>query len=125
MVFRFEDFLIFLVLSFFVAFCIVFVWKTPKNRPRRTGFLRNLIILNSALFSIGLVLLVLVLPQSLLNIVSWVVFDFLASYVFCIEIPAYLKISKFDQSTTEALRDLRKELIKMRYSFTDSLENLR
>jgi hypothetical protein len=71
------------------------------------------------------VILVVVLPQSLLNILSWVVYDFLISYVFCVEVPAYLSISKFDDNLVAVLKDLREELIKMPFSFNTSLQELK
>jgi hypothetical protein len=117
--------LILFVVSVSVAFSIVLFWKAPKNSPNRTSFLWKFILLAGVAFSSGLVLLIVFLPQSWLNIVSWVVFDFLVSYVFCVEIPAYLRILKFDRKAAKALEDLREELIRMRYSFAGSLENLK
>ena len=125
MTLRYGDFLILIIVSVLVGFCVAIVWKKPKNGGNRTNFLWKFILLNGIAFSFGLVLLVAALPQSSLNIVSWIVFDFLISYVFCVEIPAYEKILKFDQNAAKALKDLRGELIRMRYSFANSLETLK
>lgn len=125
MALSYENYLILFIVSVFVAFSVSFFWKAPKNSPKRTSFLWKFILLDGFAFSSGLVLLVVFLPQSWLNIVSWVVFDFLVSYVFCVEVPGYLKILKFDQRAVKTLEDLREELIKMRYSFVGSLENLK
>lgn len=69
--------------------------------------------------------IVAILPQSQMNSVSWIIYDFLVSYVVSVEIPAYLRISKFDENLVYVLKDLREELIKMPFSFGASLENLK
>jgi hypothetical protein len=81
--------------------------------------------LSGLFFSIGLAILVAILPQSPLNILSWIIYDFLISFVLCLEIPAYLRISKYDEKLVGVLKDLRSELIKMRFSFAPSLESLK
>lgn len=75
------------------------------------------VVLNGALFLVGMLFLALVLPQSLLNILSWIIYDLIISYVVTVEIPGYLRLSKFDEVSIQSLRDIRKCLIKMRYSF--------
>lgn len=65
------------------------------------------------------------LPQSPLNVLSWIVYDLLITYVFCIEVPAYLKISRFDDEFSEILEDLRKELVEMHFSFEEHLQGLK
>jgi hypothetical protein len=45
--------------------------------------------------------------------------------VFCIEVPAYLKISSFDGNLSDILKDLRKELLEMQFSFAVHLQNLK
>jgi len=114
--------LIILLYAFFVA---LITWKKPKSRNNRTGSLWILVILNGLFFSIGLVILISVLPQSPLNILSWIVYDFLITYVLFVEVPAYLKISSFDEKLTTILKSLREELIKMPFSFGASLQNLK
>jgi hypothetical protein len=116
---------LFSIAFFYAIFCSLLAWKNPKSEYNRTSFLWKLVVLGGLFFSIGLMMLVVVLPQSPLNILSWVFYDFLISYVLCIEIPAYLKISRFDDNLTDILRDLREELIKMPFSFDASLENLK
>jgi hypothetical protein len=120
-----REFSLSLIVFFGAAICITLAWKKPKSKNKRTSFLWKLVVLNGLFFSIGLMILVAILPQSLLNILSWIVYDFLISYVFCVEIPAYLKISSFDDNLIHVLKDLRKELIEMPFSFGASLQNLK
>ena len=82
-------------------------------------------VLNALFFSVGLVALIIVLPLSTLNILSWVVYDLLITYVLCVEVPAYLKISNFDEKLVDNLKGLREVLIKMPFSFSDSLQDLK
>lgn len=116
-------------ISLIIAFCVIFstllAWKTPYRKTNRTHFLWKLMALSGLFFSIGLAILVAILPQSPLNILSWIIYDFLISFVLCLEIPAYLRISKYDEKLVGVLKDLRSELIKMRFSFAPSLESLK
>lgn len=125
MLLSYRELSLFLIVVFYAIFSALLAWKKPKSKNNRTSFLWKLIVLNGLFFSIGLMMFVVVLPQSPLNILSWVVYDFLISYVLCIEIPAYLKISRFDDNLAGILKDLREELIKMPFSFDASLENLK
>lgn len=114
-----------LIIVFCAIFCILFAWKKPKSKNNRSGFLWKLFVFSALSFSTGLLILVVVLPQSLLNTLSWVIYDFLISYVFFVEIPAYWKISKFDDKLADLLKDMRAELIMMPFSYDASLENLK
>jgi len=125
MLLSYRELSLFLIVVFYAIFYSLLAWKKPKSKNNRTSFLWKLVVLNGLFFSIGLVMFVVVLPQSLLNILSWVVYDFLISYVLCVEIPAYLKISRFDDNLAGVLKDLREELIRMPFSFDVSLENLK
>ena len=100
-------------------------WKEPKSKNNRTKNLWILIILNGFFFSLGLLALFFFLPQTPLNILSWVVYDFLITYALCIEVPAYLKISNFDENLLKILKDLREELIGMQFSFRNHLQGLK
>jgi hypothetical protein len=82
-------------------------------------------MLDGLFFSIGLIALTAVLPQPPLSILTWVVYDFLITYVVCIEVPAYLGISRFDGNLEKILEGLRQELIRMPFSFGDHLQNLK
>lgn len=125
MLLSYKELLLILIVVFNIVFAAFLVWKTPKAKSNRTKFLWEFILLNGAVFSIGIVALVTILPQSALNIASWVVYDFLISYVVCVEVPAYLKISKHDENLANILKDLRGNLVKMRFSFDTSLESLK
>jgi hypothetical protein len=125
MLFSFKEILLVLIAVFNIVFDVFLFWKTPKGKSARTRFLWKLILLNALVFSIILVVLVAILPQSALYITSWVVYDFLISHVVCVEVPAYLKISKYDENLVNALKDLRGNLITMRFSFDTSLESLK
>lgn len=108
-----------------VIFSTLLVWKKPESEGNRTKFLWKLVLLNGLVFSLGLAVLVAILPQSTLSIVSWIVYDFLISYTFCVEIPTYLKLSKYDERLVNILKDLRSDLVKMRFSFDTSLDSLK
>jgi hypothetical protein len=84
-----------------------------------------LVILNGIFFSIGLLFLVIILPQSLLNVISWLVYDLLLSFAISVEIPGYLKLSAFDQKHIDVVKEIRSNLIKMRYSFDKHFEDLK
>lgn len=125
MVLSYKELLLIWIAVLDIVFATFLVWKTPKAKSNRTKFLWKLILLNGLVFSIGIAALVTILPQSALNIASWVVYDFLISYAVCVEVPAYLKISNHDENLVNILKDLRSNLVKMRFSFDTSLESLK
>jgi hypothetical protein len=45
--------------------------------------------------------------------------------VLCVEVPAYLTISNFDNNLSDILKDLRKELVEMHFSFGVHLQSLK
>ncbi|MCJ7633235.1 hypothetical protein MUP77_12690, partial [Candidatus Bathyarchaeota archaeon] len=94
-------------------------------KNNRTKILWKLAVLDILSFSAGLVALTFFLPQSALNILSWIFYDLLITYVLCIEVPAYLKISNFDDNLSGILKGLRKELIDMQFSFGVHLQSLK
>lgn len=100
----------------YIVFCIYLTKKTPKSKEERTKFLWKLFAIAGTSFSLGLTLLFIFLPQSTLFIIAWVVYDFLIAYVFFVEFPAYMKISKYDNDFANALKDLRSELTKIPFS---------
>jgi len=120
-----KELLLTLIVISDAIFCAFLVRKTPKDKGSRTKFLWKLVLPNGLVFSLGLVIIVVILPQSTLSIISWVVYDFLISYVLCVEIPAYLKLSKYDENLGNILKDLRGDLVKMRFSFDTSLDSLK
>jgi hypothetical protein len=125
MLLSYKELLFILIVVSNIIFAALLIWRRPRAKSNRTRFLWKLILLNGVIFSIGIVALVTILPQSSLNIASWVIYDFLISYVACIEVPAYLKISKHDENLVSILKDLRSNLVKMRFSFDTSLESLK
>ena len=70
-------------------------------------------------------MLVYFLPQTPLNVLSWIIYDLLITYVLCIELPAYFIISDFDDKFVDGLEGLRKELIEMPFSFKNHLQALK
>jgi len=44
-------------------------------------------------------------------------YDLVISYVIAIEIPGYFRILRYDEKCVVGLNELRKNLVKMRYSF--------
>ena len=125
MLFSFKEISILLIVLLSAFSCISVAWKKPKSNNNRTSFLWKLVLLNIFFFSAGLAALVIFLPQSLLNILSWIVYDLVITYVFCIEIPAYLKISGFDEKLVNNLKDLREVMIKIPFSFGDSFQEFK
>lgn len=124
----YQEFSIVLIVFFYTIFCVVVVWmkrKKPKTKDNRTSFVWELAILNGLFFSIGLIILIAILPQPPSTILSWIVYDFLITYILCIELPSYLRISNFDDDLENILKGLREELIKMPFSFGASLQNLK
>lgn len=125
MLFSFKELSILLIALFCAFFCIGVAWKKPKSSNNRTSVLWKLVLLNIFFFSAGLVGLVILLPQSLLNILSWIVYDLVITFVLCIEIPAYLKISNFDEKLVDNLKGLRDVMIKIPFSFGDSFQEFK
>lgn len=125
MLFSYTDLYLALIVSFCTSVCSVMAWKKPKSKNNRTSFLWKLALLNVLFFSSGLIALLAFLPLSPLNILSWIVYDLLITYVLCIEIPAYLKISYFDDKLVNSLNSLREGLIKLPFSFSESLQELK
>jgi hypothetical protein len=119
-----KDLLFPIVVFLSTFFIVVVAWKKPKGKKNRTKSIWKLLIFNCVVFSIGLLALTFLLPQTVLTIFSWIVFDFLISYVFCIELPAWFRISKFDDNLGDALKDLRAELVMMPFDFDTYLEKL-
>jgi hypothetical protein len=120
-----EELSLILIVLFYALFFAAVAWKKPKSKSNRTNNLWILVILDGLFFSIGLVALIAVLPQPRLNILTWVVYDFLITYVLCIEVPAYLNISNFDDNLEKILKGLREELIEMPFSFGVHLQHLK
>jgi len=114
-----------LITLFCALFCVVIAWKKPKSKNNRTNVLWKLTILNILIFSAGLIALTFFLPQSPLSILLWIVYDLLITYVLCVEVPAYLTISNFDNNLSDILKDLRKELVEMHFSFGVHLQSLK
>ena len=125
MLFSLKEISIPLIALFCAFFCISVSWKKPKSNNNRTSVLWKLVLLNIFFFSAGLATLVIFLPQSLLNILSWIVYDLVITYVLCIEIPAYLKISSFDEKLVDNLKGLREVMIKIPFSFADSFQEFK
>ena len=124
MLLSFKELLFLLVIILSALFIAAVAWKKPKSKKNRTKSIWKLLTLNGLVFSIGLLILIILLPQTNLTIFSWIVFDFLISYVLCVELPAWFGISKFDDSLVDALKDLRAELVMMPFDFDTYLKNL-
>jgi hypothetical protein len=125
MLLSYKELAIGLIVFFCTLFCVFTAWKKPHRKSNRTRVLWKLVVLNAFFFSVGLVALVIELPLSILDILSWVVYDLVITFVFCLEIPAYIKISNFDENLVDVLKGLREILIKMPFSFRDSLQALK
>jgi hypothetical protein len=121
----YQELYLILIILFCALFDLVIAWKKPRSKNNRTRILWKLAVLDTSLFSVGLMTLIFFLPQSPLNILSWIVYDSLITYVLCIEVPAYLKISSFDDNLSGALKGIRKELVEMHFSFAVHLQNLK
>ena len=98
--------------------------KTRSSKSNRVRLLWKSVILDGFLFIVGLLPLALALPQAVLHVISWIVYNLIISYVLAIEIPGYFKLSKYDETSVKSLKALRKNLLKMRYSF-EKLEDLK
>jgi len=120
-----EQFLLILALVFSALVFTAIALMKRKSTNKRNSKLWVLIAVEGLFFSIGLFALLAVLPQSLLNIFTWVVYDFLITYVLCVEVPAYLSISNFDDNLGKVLKGLREELILMPFSFGVHLQQLK
>jgi len=108
----------------YIILTIILAYKLRNSKSKRVKLLWKFVVLNSTLFSVGMVALVFFLPESILNILSWIIYDLIISYVVAVEIPGYLRLLEFDETSIRNLEDLRKCLVKMRYSF-ESLENFK
>ena len=101
------------VILAYLIFCIFLARKT-QSKDDRTKFLWKLFCIAGLSFFLScLILLFFFLPQSNLFIFTWIVYDFLIAYVFFVEFPAYMRISKYDDECSNALNDLRSELTKI------------
>lgn len=113
---------IFLMLFLFIGFSffgIILNRKKPFGKSLRTDFIWKYCLLCGMVFSATLVPLVIILPQSILTIVSWLLYSFLICYSVIVELPSWKKISKYDENASKALEKLRAELIKMRFISID------
>lgn len=120
-----EQLLIISIVAICAIITLLVSWKTRNSKSSRVELLWILVILNGIFFSIGLLFLVIILPQSLLNVISWLVYDLLLSFAISVEIPGYLKLSAFDQKHIDVVKEIRSNLIKMRYSFDKHFEDLK
>jgi hypothetical protein len=123
-VLNFREILWILIALITVVFSAIIAWKRPLGKKSRTKFLWKLVITNAVFLSIGISILIYILPQTLLTVSSWIVFNFLISYVFCVELPSWLKISKFDDDLEEKLKDVRSELVMLPFDFDAYLQKL-
>lgn len=110
-------------LVYFIV-AVAFAYKARDSKSRRSKLLWELIVLNGVLFSVVLASITLFLPQTPLNILSWIVYSLVICYVVTVEIPGYLKLSKYDATCIRGLETLRKHLVRTRYSF-ESLEDVK
>jgi hypothetical protein len=87
--------------------------------------LRGLIIVNGVVFLLGLLLIIFLVPKTKLDLLSWLVYDLIVSFTVSLEVPGWLKLSKLDESRSETITKLRTTLIKIRYLFDPSFEELK
>jgi len=108
----------------YTTIVVIITKKVRNSKSSRIRQLWKLIVFNSILFVVGLLSSFFFLPQSFLNMLSWIVYDLIASYVIAVEVPGYSKLSRYDEACIQSLEALRNNLITIRYSF-DVLEELK
>lgn len=97
---------------------VLLVTKHHKNSAsERTKQVSNFILLDGLFFGIGSIVIFLVLPQPDINLVSFMVYNLILSYVIAIEIPGYFSIQKYDREYLQVLQNIRKLLLKMYTKF--------
>ncbi len=119
------NFALLIVVSYFIFLGAIVAWKKQNKPKERVAFLWKLIALAGLLFSLGLVAIIAVQPQSLLNNIIFVVYDLIISYALIVELPSYWKIAKYDDKLSSALTEIRGDLISMRYSSKLDLDALK
>jgi hypothetical protein len=126
MAYSFQVLLLFFLLLGYAVFCAIIRLRVSLNKSKRNGWIWKQFIVCGLTFSIALVPLIITLSNySNLLIVSWIFYDFLVSYVLVIEIPSWLRISKYDEQVLKLLKTIRTELVKMRFSFDEPLQNIK
>lgn len=105
--------LIYLVLVFLVSH------KFKNDDSERKNLLWKLVVIDGVLVVGMLFSLILFLPQDILTVVSWIGYSFIIPYIFAIEIAGYIKISRFDDKKIDAMKSIRKKLVKTSYSLKE------
>lgn len=113
-----------IVIAYIVVLSVIISWKGRQKLKKRNGFIWKLIAFDGLVFSFGLVAVVAVQPQSLLNNVVFVVYDFIITYALIVELPSYLKIAKYDDKLSDSLTEIRSDLVALRYSSKLELDSL-
>ncbi len=119
---QYELVTLFIVIHSIAVFLVAYYYKTKISE--RNKLLWKLLIADGFAFIVVSMLLTSTLPQSIINIISWTGYILILSYTLAVEIPGYLRISNYDKQSLKILNAIRKNLIKMKYSF-DSLDVLR
>jgi hypothetical protein len=100
-------------------------YKVSNASSKRNNSIWYLYFANGIVFLLGLAVITFFDPQRKLTLLSWLVFDLIVSFSLTVELFGWLRLSKFDQATSESLVGLRTILIKMRYSSSEYLEKLK
>ena len=111
--------------SYIIVLSFIISWKTQNKPKRRISFLWKLIALDGLFFSLGLVAIIAVKPQSLLNNIIFVFYDLIITYALIVELPSYLKIAKYDDEVSDTLTEIRSDLVALRYSSKLELDGLK
>lgn len=118
-----EDLLIVLILvlhSVLIAFLISFAVK--KKSERKSRMVRPLIFYVVTFPILFCSLLIYLNPNTLIGFATLLVYCIIGAYAFCLEIPSYISISKFDDDTVKGLTEIRSTLIPLKYSFSSKYE---
>jgi len=100
-------------------------YRIKKSKSKRRKILWKLTFGDGVLFLGGLIIFRFLLsPQSVLTLLSGMVYIIAGSFILVIEIPGYLLLSQYDEKVVGYLTKLRKDLVSTSYSF-DHVNNLK
>lgn len=122
-----QQFSIFILIGLiYSAVTLVIANRLANSKSERTRQLWKFVVIDCVLFLVSILALTIVLPQTLLTVISWIGYSLIFTYVISIEVPGYIKLLKFDEKVLTILKSVRKNLVKMGYSSysIDSLNNI-
>src|SRR5437870_4188949 len=119
------DYLLYIALIGHACLSIILIIVSVMSKNERAKYLPILFGVNLSIF-IGSILAgsIYLNYDRLLDSIAFIGYTIIICYVFAIEIPGYILLSRYDDKLIEILNQFRKNIISLNYDFAN-LEGLR